>query len=316
MSLQIFDTLRGSKRAFEPLEPGKVSMYVCGITPYSLSHLGHARCYVTWDVVYRYLMFSDLDVTYVRNFTDVDDKIIARAAERGMDPIALAQENIDFFYEDMDSLGIARPQIEPRVSESIESIIQLVQRLEDSGYAYEVDGDVYYDVTRFPEYGQLSKCSIEELQAGARVEVDQRKRNAMDFALWKAAKPNEPKWSSPWGEGRPGWHIECSAMSMSSLGDQIDIHGGGRDLIFPHHENEIAQSEGATGTTYVQYWMHNGFINIDKDKMSKSLGNVFNVRDVTDRYTPLTLRFFLMTSTHYRNPIHFSDSMLEEASLV
>ena len=314
MSLRVYDTLQGGKRPFETIEPGKVRMYVCGVTPYALCHLGHARCYVAWDLVFRYLQYAGYDVTYVRNFTDVDDKIINRANERGIVPMDLANENIQTFYEDMDSLGIARPHIEPRVSTTIEGIIKLIQRLETKGYAYEVDGDVYYEIKKFDGYGMLSKRDIEQMLAGARVEVDTRKRNPMDFALWKSAKPGEPKWPSPWGEGRPGWHIECSAMSMEHLGESLDIHGGGRDLVFPHHENEIAQSEGATGVRYVNYWMHNGFININEEKMSKSLGNVFNIRDITARYEALVLRFFLLTSTHYRNPINFSDAMLDEAS--
>ena len=231
-----------------------------------------------------------------------------------MDPLVLAEENIQAFYEDMDALGIARPQQEPRVSTSITEIIGVIQKLETNGYAYEVEGDVFYEVAKFKEYGKLSKRTSDSLMAGARVDVDERKRSPVDFALWKSAKPGEPKWPSPWGDGRPGWHIECSAMSMSALGDTFDIHCGGRDLVFPHHENEIAQSEGASGHAYVNYWMHNGFININEEKMSKSLGNVFNVRDIMARYEPLVLRYFLMTGTHYRNPINFSDVMLDEAA--
>ncbi len=314
MALRLHDTLTGEKREFEPLEPGKVKMYVCGVTPYDKSHLGHARCYVAWDVVYRYLKFAGYEVTYVRNFTDVDDKIIKRANERGMDPLALAQENIDFFYADMDALGIARPDLEPRVSGTIDEIIAMVQRLIDNGLAYAVDGDVYYAVDAFSDYGKLSKRPLDDLRAGARVEINEAKRNPMDFALWKSAKPGEPTWDSPWGPGRPGWHIECSAMSTTHLGDTFDIHGGGRDLIFPHHENEIAQSEGAVGHACVNYWLHNGFINIDDEKMSKSLGNFFTISDVCARYTPTTLRYFLMTARHYRGPINFSDAMLEEAA--
>jgi cysteinyl-tRNA synthetase len=314
MVLRVHDTLGGDKRDFEPMEPGKVSMYVCGVTPYDRSHLGHARCYVAWDVVYRYLQFTGYDVTYVRNFTDVDDKIIKRAQERAMEPLALAQENIEFFYQDMDALGIARPNHEPRVSGTIPEIIALVQRLVDKGHAYESNGDVYYEISTFPEYGKLSGRNQEDMQAGARVEINTQKRHPMDFALWKAAKPGEPHWTSPWGEGRPGWHIECSAMSTKHFGETFDIHGGGRDLIFPHHENEIAQSEGASGKPYVHYWMHNGFINIDDEKMSKSLGNFFSIKDVRARYTATTLRYFLLSGRHYRGPINFSDVMLEEAA--
>ncbi len=314
MPIQIHDTLTNQKRPFEPLEEGKVKMYVCGVTPYARSHLGHARCYVAYDVIYRYLRYAGFEVTYVRNFTDVDDKIIKAANARGIDPLAFAQENIDTFYEDMDALGIARPQHEPRVSTSIDDIIALVKRLEERGLAYEVEGDVYYAVEKFADYGKLGKRDLEQMQAGARVEVDTRKRNPMDFALWKAAKPGEPKWESPWGEGRPGWHIECSAMSMSALGETFDLHGGGRDLIFPHHENEIAQSEGATGCEFARYWLHNGFITLDEEKMSKSLGNVFSVGDIAERYEPTVLRFFLATASQYRNPINFSDAMLDEAA--
>lgn len=314
MAIQIQDTLSGNRRPFEPIEAGKVKMYVCGVTPYARSHLGHARCYTAYDIVYRYLRFAGFAVTYVRNFTDVDDKIIKAANERGIDPAALAQENIDSFYADMDALGIARPQHEPRVSTSIDEIVALVKRLEDRGLAYAVDGDVYYAVEKFEGYGKLGKRDLDSMLAGARVEVDERKRHPMDFALWKAAKPGEPKWPSPWGEGRPGWHIECSAMSMSALGETFDLHGGGRDLIFPHHENEIAQSEGATGCTLARYWLHNGFITLDEEKMSKSLGNVFSVGDILERYEPQVLRFFFVTASQYRNPINFSDAMLDEAA--
>ncbi|MBU1897701.1 cysteine--tRNA ligase [Myxococcota bacterium] len=314
MSLRIHDTMEGQKRPFEPLTPGKVGMYVCGVTPYDRCHLGHARCYVAYDLVYRYLKLAGYEVMYVRNFTDVDDKIIKRANERGIEAVALAAENIQHFYDDMDALGIARPNHEPKVSETIEEIIALIQDLEAKGLAYAVNGDVYYAISGFEGYGKLSKRPLDELRAGARVEVNEAKRDPMDFALWKAAKPGEPSWQSPWGEGRPGWHIECSAMSRSRLGAQFDIHGGGRDLIFPHHENEIAQSEGASGHTYVNYWMHNGFITIDKEKMSKSLGNVFNVADILKRYEPQVLRFFMISGTHYRNPINFSDTMLDEAA--
>ena len=319
MALVIHDTMQGEKRTFEPLTPGQVKMYVCGVTPYARCHLGHARCYVAFDVVYRYLQYLGYDVLYVRNFTDVDDKIIKRANERGMVAMDLAQENIEAFYEDMDALGIARPQIEPRVSTTIPEIIEMVQKLEKKGLAYAVDGDVYYAVDNFEPYGKLSKRPLDELVASARVEVNTKKRNPMDFALWKAAKPGEPKWESPWGEGRPGWHIECSAMSCTHLGDVFDIHGGGRDLIFPHHENEIAQSEGASGPredgrSNVQFWLHNGFVTIDKEKMGKSLGNAFDLADLFERYEPLTLRYFLMSAASYRLPIDFSDALLDQAA--
>ncbi|MEE2757123.1 MAG: cysteine--tRNA ligase [Myxococcota bacterium] len=314
MAVTIYDSLSGSKREFVPIEENSVKMYVCGITPYALSHLGHARCYVAWDVVYRYFQYRGFDVTYVRNFTDVDDKIINEAAKRDVDPLELAEENIQAFYEDMDALCIARPDHEPRVSTSIDDIIALVQSLEDRGLAYSVDGDVFFEVAKFENYGCLSKRPLDDMMAGARVDVDTRKRNPMDFALWKSTKDGEINWPSPWGPGRPGWHIECSAMSMAHLGPTFDIHCGGRDLIFPHHENEIAQSEAASGCRYVNYWMHNGFINIDQQKMSKSIGNVFNVRDILQRYEPLVLRYFLMCATHYRNPMNFCDTLLDEAS--
>ncbi len=314
MALRIHNTLTGEKEIFEPIQPDRIGMYVCGVTPYARCHLGHARCYMAYDLIYRYLKFSGHQTYYVRNFTDIDDKIIASAREREISPRELADEQIRYFYEDMDLLGIARPDDEPRVSETIPEIITLIQRIEERGLAYAVDGDVFYSVEGFKEYGKLSKRPLEDLRAGARVDLNPKKRNPMDFALWKAAKPGEPKWESPWGEGRPGWHIECSAMSMSRLGETFDIHGGGRDLIFPHHENEIAQSEGATGKPYVRFWLHNGFINIDKEKMSKSLGNVFNIADILKRYEPQVLRYFMIAGSHYRNPINFSDSMLDEAA--
>jgi cysteinyl-tRNA synthetase len=314
MTLRVFDTLAAEKRDFEPLQEGKVSMYVCGITPYDLSHLGHARCYVTYDLIFRYLKSSGYEVTYVRNFTDVDDKIIKRANERGVEATTVAEENIQAFYEDMDALGLLRPTTEPRVTTTIPEIIDLVKQLIDNGKAYETGGDVYYRVEAFDGYGKLSRRSLEDMQAGARVEVNDKKHNPMDFALWKAAKPGEPKWDSPWGEGRPGWHIECSAMSMAHLGETFDIHGGGRDLIFPHHENEIAQSEGAHPGFNVRFWVHNGFVNVDNEKMSKSLDNFFTIREIIKRYTPETLRFFLIGGAHYRGPINFSDKMLDEAA--
>jgi cysteinyl-tRNA synthetase len=314
MSLMIFDTMQGKKREFHPLVPNQVSMYVCGITPYAHSHLGHARCYVAFDVIYRTLCHLGYQVKYVRNFTDVDDKIINRAHERNMNPLDLAQENIDSFYEDMDALQIARPQIEPRVSTSIPEIIEIIETLIKKSLAYEVGGDVFYAVGGFENYGQLSKRTLEELEAGARVEVNQKKKDPMDFALWKSAKPGEINWDSPWGKGRPGWHIECSAMSLTHLGEKFDLHGGGMDLQVPHHENEIAQSDGATGHCCVGYWLHNGFVNVDSQKMSKSLGNVFNIKDLYHRYTPITLRYFLMSGGHYRKPINFSDTMLNAAA--
>ena len=305
MSLTIYNSLTGRKEPFVPLEEGKVKMYVCGVTVYDYCHLGHARCYVSFDVVQRHLRFLDLDVKYVRNFTDVDDKIIARANERSEAPQALADRFIDEFHVDMNSLGVQLADVEPKVSTHIAEIIDLVQQLEANGHAYSVDGDVYFDVHSFAPYGALSKRNLEDLQAGARVDVDSRKKSPSDFALWKSVKPGEPFWNSPWGDG--------SAMSTKYLGEQFDIHGGGMDLVFPHHENEIAQSHGASGTAPVRYWMHNGFVNVDKEKMSKSLDNFFTVRDVLTHYHPQAIRLFLLT-THYRNPINYSTENLEAAT--
>ncbi len=263
MGLRIYSTLTRKKEEFEPLHPGKVGMYVCGMTVYDMCHLGHARSAVLFDVIYRYLMFRRYEVTFVRNFTDVDDKIINRANELGEDWRSLAERFIHEFYVDMDALGILRPTFEPRATEYVDRMQSLIQKLISSGHAYEANGDVMFSVNSFPGYGKLSGKKIDELISGARVDVDEKKRNPLDFALWKAAKPGEPFWKSPWGPGRPGWHIECSAMSMDLLGERLDIHGGGADLMFPHHENEIAQSEAATGRPFAKYWIHNGFVNIN-----------------------------------------------------
>ncbi len=312
MSLRVYNTLSGKKEAFQPLEPGKVGMYVCGVTVYDYCHIGHARANIVFDIVYRYLQYSDYDVTYVRNYTDVDDKIINRANERGISSKDLSEEFIRAFDEDMDALGLRKPTHEPKATEYIAQIIALAEQLIEKGMAYESGGDVYYSVETFPAYLKLSKRNMEEMQAGARIAPGEQKRNPMDFALWKAAKPGEPSWESPWGPGRPGWHIECSAMSSSLLGNTFDIHGGGRDLIFPHHENEIAQSEGASGKPFAKYWLHNGFVNINQEKMSKSLGNFFTIRDILQSYDPEVVRFFILTA-HYRSPIDFSDQNLKEA---
>ncbi len=312
MSLRVYNTMSGKKEDFQPLIPGKVGMYVCGVTVYDYCHIGHARANIVFDIIFRYLQFSGYETTYVRNYTDVDDKIINRANERGISSHELAEEFIRAFDEDMESLGLLKPTHEPRATEYIQQIIEINQKLIDKGIAYESAGDVYYSVDKFPDYLKLSKRNMEEMQAGARITPGEQKRNPMDFALWKAAKPGEPKWESPWGEGRPGWHIECSAMSSSLLGDSFDIHGGGRDLIFPHHENEIAQSEGASGKTFVKYWLHNGFVNVDQEKMSKSLGNFFTIRDILKTYDAEVIRFFIL-SAHYRSPIDFSDQNLAEA---
>jgi cysteinyl-tRNA synthetase len=313
MSLNIYNTLKGNKEPFHPLEEGKIKMYVCGVTVYDYCHLGHARCYVSFDVVQRHLRFLGYELVYVRNFTDVDDKIINRANEGNEPPQELADRFIGEFHTDMKSLGVQVADIEPKVSTHIQEIIALVQRLEANDHAYAVDGDVYFDVQSFAPYGALSKRNLEDMQAGARVEVDTRKRNPADFALWKSVKPGEPFWESPWGDGRPGWHIECSAMSCTHLGEEFDIHGGGMDLVFPHHENEIAQSQGASGKVPVRYWMHNGFVNVDKEKMSKSLGNFFTIRDVLERYHAQSIRLFLLT-THYRSPINYSLDNLESTT--
>ena len=312
MSLRVYNTMSGKKEEFQPLVPGKVGMYVCGVTVYDYCHIGHARANIVFDIVFRYLQFAGYETTYVRNYTDVDDKIINRANERGIDSKELAEEFIRAFDEDMAALGLVKPTHEPRATEYIEQIVAISQKLIDKGMAYESAGDVYYRVDKFDGYLKLSKRNMEEMQAGARVTPGEQKENPMDFALWKAAKPGEPSWESPWGAGRPGWHIECSAMSSSLLGDSFDIHGGGRDLIFPHHENEIAQSEGASGKPFVKYWLHNGFVNVNQEKMSKSLGNFFTIRDILKTYDPEVVRFFILTS-HYRSPIDFSDQNLIEA---
>ncbi len=311
MGLLIYNSLSRQKEPFEPLNPPQVGMYVCGITAYDYAHIGHARSAVVFDVIYRYLRYRGYKVTYVRNFTDIDDKIINRAQETGEDPLRLAERFIKAFREDMASLKVSSPSIEPRATEHIPEIIALISRLIETGYAYESEGDVYFAVRRFPRYGSLSRRSLEEMKAGARVAVSEKKRHPLDFALWKAAKPGEPSWESPWGRGRPGWHIECSAMAMKYLGKTIDIHGGGLDLIFPHHENEIAQSEAATGQTFVRYWIHNGFVTIREEKMSKSLGNFVTIRDVLAEYHPEVIRLFLL-SKHYRSPLDFSPEAMAE----
>jgi cysteinyl-tRNA synthetase len=313
MALLIFNTMGNRKEKFVPLVPGEVRIYVCGVTVYDLCHIGHARASVAFDIIVRYLRYLGYRVTYVRNFTDIDDKIIDRANREGSDYLAVAERYIRAFYEDMDRLGLLRPDVEPRATEHIGEIVALVGRLLASLRAYVVDGDIYYAVETFPSYGKLSGRKPEDLAAGARVEVDERKRNPLDFALWKKSKPGEPAWESPWGPGRPGWHIECSAMAMKHLGETFDIHGGGKDLVFPHHENEIAQSEAVTGKPFARYWIHNGFVNVNQEKMSKSLGNVFNLRDVLGRVKPEVLRF-LFVSSHYRSPIDYSGASLATAA--
>ncbi|MBI5844715.1 MAG: cysteine--tRNA ligase [Deltaproteobacteria bacterium] len=313
MPLFVHNTLTRKKEEFVPNEPGVVRMYVCGPTVYDSAHMGHARSAVVFDVVYRHLVASGYKVTYVRNFTDVDDKIIRRAAERGEEPNALANRYIDEFHSDMDALGVLRPTFEPKATEFIGPIIEVVNELLKKGAAYVVDGDVYFRVEAFPAYGRLSGRKLADMEVGARVDIDERKESPFDFALWKSAKPGEPSWESPWGPGRPGWHIECSAMSRERLGHSFDIHGGGSDLIFPHHENEIAQSEAAFGGTFVKYWMHNGFVNVNSEKMSKSLGNFFTVGEALKKYHPESIRLFLL-SKHYRGPVDFSDAAMNDAA--
>ncbi|XP_073158248.1 LOW QUALITY PROTEIN: cysteine--tRNA ligase, chloroplastic/mitochondrial-like [Henckelia pumila] len=311
--LRLFNTMTKRNELFKPKVEGKVGMYVCGVTAYDLSHIGHARVYVAFDVLYRYLKYLGYEINYVRNFTDVDDKIIIRANELSEDPIKLSRRYCDEFHLDMTSLNCLPPSVEPRVSEHMSQIIGMIEQILKNGCAYTIGGDVYFSVDKFPEYGRLSGRRLEDNRAGERVAVDSRKKNPADFALWKSAKEGEPFWESPWGPGRPGWHIECSAMSATYLGYSFDIHGGGMDLIFPHHENEIAQSRAACHQSNISYWIHNGFVTIDSEKMSKSLGNFFTIRQVIELYHPLALRLFLM-GTHYRSPINYSDMQLESAS--
>lgn len=311
--LQIYNTLTRKKEEFKPIKPGKISMYVCGITVYDYCHIGHARTSIAFDVIARFLRSQSWDLNFVHNITDIDDKIIRRANELGEKFDDLTKRFIDAMHEDEKSLGILPPSIEPRATEFIGPIIEIVETLIKKGHAYAAsNGDVYYRVTSFEGYGKLSNKNIDELLAGARIEVDEIKEDARDFVLWKAAKPGEPSWQSPWGQGRPGWHIECSAMAKKCCGDQLDIHGGGADLQFPHHENEIAQSEAANGHSYVNYWMHVAPLRIDGEKMSKSLGNFFTIRDVLAKYHPEVVRFFLISS-HYRSPINYSEESLIEA---
>ena len=311
-NLKIYNTLKKKKEIFEPISPGKVSIYVCGPTVYDASHIGHARSVVVFDVIVRYLMAIGYEVTYIRNFTDVDDKIINRAEELGISTRDLSDRYIKEFHEEMDALKVKRATVEPKATDHIEEIISVVERLISRGHAYEAGGDVFYAIETFKEYGKLSGRRLEEMQAGARVEVDEKKRNPFDFVLWKGAKPGEPMWDSPWGKGRPGWHIECSAMSTHFLGHHFDIHGGGKDLIFPHHENEIAQSEGAFGEPFVNVWIHNGFVKINQEKMSKSLGNYLMIKDILKEHHPEAVRLFLL-SNHYRSPVDFTDQAMVEA---
>lgn len=312
-TIKIYNTLTRKKEEFIPIEPGKVKIYVCGPTVYNFIHIGNARPPIVFDVMRRYFAYRGYEVTYVQNFTDVDDKIIKKAEETGMSVEKVAETFIAAFVEDVRALGIKEADIHPKVTDHIPEIISFIEGLIKKEHAYAAGGDVYFRTTSFAEYGKLSHQNIEELQAGARIEVNDKKENPLDFVLWKGAKPGEIYWESPWGQGRPGWHIECSAMSYKYLGETFDIHGGGHDLTFPHHENEIAQSECLTGHPMARYWMHNGYINIENEKMSKSLGNFILVKDVREKYAPRVVRFFML-SAHYRNPINFSDELLQQAT--
>ncbi len=312
MAIKFYNTMTRRKEEFQPVVPGRVGIYACGITVYDLCHIGHARSAIVFDVIVRYMRYRGLDVTFVKNFTDVDDKIIDRARVEKCDIHDVAAKYIQTHDRDMDALGVERPTVAPRATEHIEGMIGLIAALFDRGLAYAVDGDVYYAVERFPGYGKLSGRNLDDMMAGARIDVNEKKRHPMDFALWKASKEGEPAWDSPWGKGRPGWHIECSVMSQCYLGETFDIHGGGEDLIFPHHENEIAQSEGATGKTFARYWIHNGFVRVNSEKMSKSLGNFATIQDMLRDYHPEVLRLFVLQS-HYRSPVDFSEASLREA---
>jgi cysteinyl-tRNA synthetase len=307
MTLKLYNTATRSKEDFQPIEEGKVGIYVCGVTVYDLCHIGHARSAIVFDVLVRYLRAKGYDVTYVRNFTDVDDKIIERARIAGKETGALAREFIDAFYEDMGKLGVLKADVEPRATEHIDGMIDMISTLLERGYAYAEGTDVYFSVEAYKGYGELSGRKLEDMKAGCRIAVDENKRHPMDFVLWKAAKPGEPQWPSPWGPGRPGWHLECSVMSNRYLGPTFDIHGGGRDLLFPHHENERAQSVCANGGGFARYWVHNGFVTVESEKMSKSLGNFLTIRDALKEYHPEVLRLFLL-SKHYRGPLDFSKS--------
>ncbi len=310
--LYIYNTIASSKELFKPINGSKVSMYVCGITAYDLSHIGHARAYITFDIIYRYLKYLGYNVIYVRNFTDIDDKIIKRANEENASVSSISAKYIGEYRKDMDALSVLPPTYEPRATETIKEIIDLIKGLMDRGHAYLKNGDVFFRVNSYKEYGKLSHKNLGELLAGARIPLNEEKENLLDFVLWKRSKQGEPSWDSPWGKGRPGWHVECSAMSMKFLGESIDIHGGGSDLIFPHHENEIAQSESYTGKKFVNYWIHNGFVNINNEKMSKSLKNFVTVRDLLTKYHPEVIRLFFMFA-HYRSFIDFSDEGIESA---
>jgi cysteinyl-tRNA synthetase len=315
MSLKIYNTLKGKKEEFVPIQEGKVSMYVCGPTVYDTSHIGHARSVVVFDMIYRWLTRLEYEVTYIRNFTDVDDKIIKKSNETGESCTAITEKYIDEFHNEMDALNVLRPSMAPKATEHIDHIIRFIEMLIEKDKAYHVEGgDVYFSISSFKEYGKLSGRNPDDMQAGARIAVDEKKRSPLDFTLWKPAKPGEPYWESPWGKGRPGWHIECSAMSYEYLGEGFDIHGGGKDLIFPHHENEIAQSEALFGRQFVKYWIHNGFVDINNEKMSKSLGNFTMIKEVLADYSPEVIRLFLL-SKQYRSPIDYNEDSMREVSV-
>ena len=310
--MRLYNTLTRAKEELVPLTPGELKMYSCGVTVYDLCHVGHSRMMIVFDVISRYLRFAGYRVTFVRNFTDIDDKIIRRANQEGVAASVISERFIAAFRDDIAALGVMAPEVEPKATEHVAEMIGLIEGLVAGGYAYVVDGDVYFEIRRFPPYGRLSGKNLEDLLVGARVEVDERKRDPRDFALWKSAKPGEPSWESPWGPGRPGWHIECSAMAMKHLGTTIDIHGGGDDLIFPHHECEVAQSEAATGKPFARYWLHNGMVNMGAEKMSKSLGNTLWIREILKRHEADALRLWVL-GTHYRNPLEFAEERLQEA---
>jgi cysteinyl-tRNA synthetase len=309
--LKIFNTLTKKEEEFRTIKPNAVKMYVCGITPYNSCHIGHARCYVVFDVIRRYLEFLGYKINYVQNFTDIDDKIIKKSLDENVEFKQISEKYIAEFFDVMDELNIKRATKNPKVSENMDKIISFIESLIKKDFAYEMNGDVYFKVKNFKEYGKLSGRDINDLKVGARVDVNEQKLDPLDFALWKKAKAGEPSWDSPWGKGRPGWHIECSVLALDNLGESIDIHGGGADLVFPHHENEIAQSESMTGKPFSNFWIHNGFVMINKEKMSKSLGNFFTLKDVLEKYNPMVLRLFLLTN-HYRKPLDFSDDKLVE----
>ncbi len=310
--MKVYNTLTRKKEEFIPIDKNEVKMYSCGPTVYDYFHIGNARPFIVFDTMRRYLEYCGYNVKFVQNFTDIDDKMIRRANDEGITVKELGERFINEYFEDASALGIGKATVHPKATENIDAIIEIVKKLEEKGFAYNVDGDVYFSTKKFREYGKLSKQPLEDLEAGARIDINETKRDVMDFALWKKQKPGEPAWESPWGMGRPGWHIECSAMANKYLGETIDLHSGGQDLIFPHHENEIAQSESANGKPFANYWMHNGYININNQKMSKSLGNFFTVRDIREKYESEVIRFFML-SAHYRNPINFSDILMEQA---